>query len=124
MCIAVLARFNEWFTLELPSASKVDGEFCKQFTDQVVKIYNVEQGTSAGGFSVFPKKVTREQPKVVIMLKKPLEPEDTIRVEVAKGRDVESLKNVTPTNPHTAIIRIPGMFFLCSLPFFLDLSCT
>ena len=74
----------------------------------------MEQGSSGGSFSVFPKKVTREQPKIVIMLKKPLEADDAIRVEVAKGRDAETLKNVTPTNPYTAIIRIPGNVFSSS----------
>ncbi|CAG7816922.1 unnamed protein product [Allacma fusca] len=103
---AGLVRFNEWFTLELRSASKIDGEFCKKFTDQVVKIYNVELSNNSN-FSVFPKKATRNQPKIVVMLKKPLGSEDIIRVEFARGRETSVLNNVVPANPYTAIIRIP-----------------
>ncbi|CAG7831513.1 unnamed protein product, partial [Allacma fusca] len=104
-----LARLNEWYTLELSTISKIDEDFSKKFTDQVNKIYKLELSKTSN-FSVFPQKATQDQPKIVIMLKKPLDNEDLIRIEFARGGDVTVLDNVAPTNPYTAIVRIPESF--------------
>jgi hypothetical protein len=104
---AVLARFSEWFSVELRSTSKLDPNFCKLFTEQVVKIYNVELSNTSN-FSVFPKKVTKEQGKVVLMLKKPTEVGDEVRVEFTCGRKIERLTQVKMENPYQAFIRVPG----------------
>lgn len=107
----VLARFGEWYRVELRSTTKLDPDFCKRFTEQVVKIYNVEL-CNTSNFSVFPKKVTREQPKIVVIFKKPMDEGDEIRIDFSCGRKTEGLTSLKMENPYTAIIRVPG---LCSI---------
>ena len=100
-------RFPEWYTVELSSTSKLDSEFCKKFTQQVIKIYNVELSNTAN-FSIFPKKVTKEQPKVMLLFKKPIESGDNVRLELTRGRQTEVLSEIMTTNPYAAMIRVPG----------------
>lgn len=103
----VLPKFSEWFSVDLRSTNKTDLEFCKRFTEQVVRIYNVELSNSSN-FSVFPKKVTREQPKIAIVFKKPIQQNDEVRVELKTGNQPCMPLEVKLENPHTTILRIPG----------------
>jgi hypothetical protein len=103
-------RFPEWYTVELSSTSRLDGDFCKKFTEQVIKIYNVELSNTVN-FSIFPKKVSRDQPKVMLLFKKPIEAGDKVRLELTRGRQTETLAEVMTTNPYAAMIRVPGEIF-------------
>ncbi len=109
LVFTVFARFGEWFCVELRSTCKLDLEFSKKFTEQFVKIYNLEQ-CNTSNFSVFPKKVTRDhgQPKVVVILKKPIESGDEIRVEFSCGRKTETSTFTKIENPFTLLVRLPG----------------
>ncbi|XP_021955287.2 uncharacterized protein LOC110851714 isoform X2 [Folsomia candida] len=102
----VLARFGEWFPVELRSTCKLDLEFSKKFTDHFVKIYNLEQ-CNTNNFTVFPKKVTRDQPKIIIILKKPLDSGDDVRVEFSCGRRTEGSTFIKIENPYTLSVRLP-----------------
>jgi len=72
----------------------------------VVRIYNVELSNSIA-FSIFPKKVTKDQPKVVILFKTALEPTDKVNLELTRGNHKESIGEVMMSNPHAGMIRIP-----------------
>lgn len=104
---SVLPRFREWFSVDLRSTNKYDPEFSKKFTDQVLLIYNLELSNSSN-FSVFPKKVTREQPKICIIFRKPIEKNDEVRIELKTQRQVSVISEVKLENPHSTLIRIPG----------------
>ncbi|CAL8106388.1 unnamed protein product [Orchesella dallaii] len=103
---SVLPRFREWFSVDLRSTNKYEPEFCKKFTEQVLRIYNVELSNSSN-FSVFPKKVTREQPKIAIVFKKPVEENDEVRIELKTAVQVSIVSEVKMENPHTVLLRIP-----------------
>lgn len=102
----VLARFHEWFTIELKSTSKLELDFCNKMSEQIIKIYNIEINNTAN-FSIFPTKVTKEQPKIVILLKNPVKPNE-IRVELSRGKQTQVLAGIRTTNPYNAMIRMPG----------------
>lgn len=104
----MLPRFAEWFSVDLRSANKPDADFGKKFVNQVVKIYNLELSNSSN-FSVFPKKVTKDQPKIAIVFKKPVEENDEVRVELKAALQQIVISDLKLENPHTAILRIPGM---------------
>lgn len=107
MCHKVLVRFAEWFWVELKSTTKLDTAFAQKFAQQFLKIYNLEVSTSAS-FSVFPKKVTREQPKIIIVLKNGLEEGDDVKVEFSCGKRIEGAHLLRIENPFTISVRVPG----------------
>lgn len=118
----VLARFGEWFPVELRSTCKLDLEFSKKFTDHFVKIYNLEQ-CNTNNFTVFPKKVTRDQPKIIIILKKPLDSGDDVRVEFSCGRRTEGSTFIKIENPYTLSVRLPGSCFWLMFKIYVKKSC-
>lgn len=103
----MLARFQEWYTVELRSTSRLDPEFCTKFTEQVLKIYNVEQ-ISGSNFTVFPKKVSKKSPKVMLGFKRPVDSEMSVRLELSSGREKKVIDGIKMENPYTAYIKLPG----------------
>lgn len=66
--------------------------------------------SNSSNFSVFPKKVTREQPKIAIVFKKPIDLNDEVRVELSTQKPTNTISEyVKLENPHTTLLRIPGM---------------
>lgn len=97
---------EEWFVLELPEL-KLNTKFRDAFTSQVLKIYK-EELLANSLLTVFPKKVTNEQPKLSVFIKKPVESEDKIDVSFTKLGDSESVSRVALSS--ALLLRIPGTF--------------
>jgi len=101
-----LLEFSNWETLELKPSSKLDAEFYTKLAEKVLRIYNLEQRPPAG-FSIFPKKVTKHQQKIVIFFKKAVEDGDVVTVKLGRGPKKEFIQEVVLVNPYSGIIKLP-----------------
>lgn len=96
---------DSWFILELDDL-KLSNRFREAFAKQVLKIYNLELQAS-NMFSIFPKKVTNDQPKFSIFLRKPVTASDSVCVSFSKMNDSESTDEVVPATAF--LVRLPGL---------------
>ena len=100
---------DSWCVLELDDL-KLNNKFREEFAKQLLKIYNVEMQAS-NVFSIFPKKVTNDQPKFSIFLRKPITVSDSVSVSFCKMGDSESTNEVVPSSAF--LVRLPGSLISC-----------
>ena len=110
-----LISFPQWVHLE---ARDHDLEFVQTvlyFSSQILQRTDhsrQQQAPESLSFTLFPRKVTESQNRVVVMLDKPLHARSTIRVVLEKSNGQRmSLDEVKLRNPFTLLVTLPVCLF-------------